>query len=295
MILYDFIPAFQRFILYEKNLSSSYLKNVLSVVKLLDEYTQFDSLKNFNSDVISEFLQTKREQCHWSPKTLRNYRQSLKTFFDYLVYKQYFKTNPVDAIPKPKHPKNLPRCLTKQQTEKLITTLYSSSWTYPLEYYRNTAIILTFLYTGLRMSELLNLKKQDVNFEERSLYVHQGKGRKDRYIPLHPKLIPVLKFYLKNRNERLPISAYFFTSVRSTKSLRPKNLYAVFKKISCTCGFHITPHMLRHTMAKLSLEANLNPYTLKEILGHSHIATTQIYMSISMQKTKEQFNRLDLF
>lgn len=294
MSLYDLIPGFQRFSLYEKNLTPTYLKNIILVVKLLDNHTQFDSFKQYTTESISEFLQTMREQRHWSPKTLRNYRQNLKIFFDYLVYKQYFKVNPVKAIAKPKLPKNLPRCLTKSQTEKLIATLYSFSWTYPLEQWRNTAIILTFLYTGLRMSELLNLKNQDVNFAERSLYVRLGKGRKDRYIPLHPKLIPVLKFYLKSRNKRLPISTYLFTSVRSTKPLRPKNLYAIFKKIACTCGFHITPHMLRHTMAKLSLEANLNPYTLKEILGHAHIATTQIYMSISTKKVNEQFNRLNL-
>lgn len=264
------------------------------MVCLLEDQTACNDLKGYNTHTIAHFLQTMTEERLWSPRTFRNYRQNLKAFFDFLVRQGYFKTNPVDAITKPRLPDSLPRCLAKRQVHKLIAEIHSFSWTYPLEHWRNMAIIFTFLYSGIRMSELLNLKNHDIDFEQGEFYVRQGKGRKDRLVPLHRKLIPILKFYLNKRNERLPVSSYLFTSVRSTKPLTPKNLYAIFKKLSAKCGFKITPHMLRHTFAKLSLENNLNPYTLKTILGHSHISTTEIYMSISTENIKHSFNKTDL-
>lgn len=295
MELSNFLPAFKRFALYQRNLTGAYLKDIIATVRLLERQTDCTNLKSYNTLVIAEFLQSMTQQRAWSPKTFRNYRQHLKTFFDFLVRQGYLKTNPVSAIEKPRLPKSLPRCLSNQQVERLIAKVHTFHWSYPLEHSRNMAIIFTFLYSGIRMSELLNLQHQDVNFEQGEFYVRMGKGRKDRLVPLHYKLIPILKFYLGKRNERLPACSYVFTSIRSAKPLTPKNLYAIFKKLSTSCGFKITPHMLRHTMAKRSLEANLSPYTLKTILGHSHISTTEIYMSMGDEKIKQSFNKADLF
>ena len=163
-----------------------------------------------------------------------------------------------------------------------------------IEHQRNVAIIFTFLYTGIRLSELQNLKTYEVNFNECSIFIHKGKGAKDRYVPIHPKLFSILNSYLRTRNQKLAASKYFFTSYRTEKRLTKKNIYTIFKKLSIACDIHITPHMLRHTMAKLSLEANLNAYKLKEILGHSNIATTQIYMSVSTENIRKSFNVLEL-
>ncbi|QMU65985.1 MAG: tyrosine-type recombinase/integrase [Flavobacteriaceae bacterium] len=295
MQLSDFVTSFKQFALYEKNLTKPYIKDIIAMVYLLEDQTDCENLKDYNTQTIAYFMQSMTEKRLWSPKTFRNYRQNLKTFFDFLIRQEYFKTNPVNAIAKPRLPKHLLRCLTKNQIQKLIAEIHTFSWTYPLEHWRNMAIIFMFFYTGIRMSELLNLKNQDINFEESEFYVRQGKGSKDRTVPLHPKLVPILKFYLGKRNERLPVSSYLFTSVRSCKALTPKNLYAIFKKLSIKCGFKMTPHMLRHTFAKLSLEANLNPYDLKTILGHSHISTTEIYMSMDNENIKRNFNKTELF
>jgi len=294
MQLSEFFPAFKRFALYEKNLTKNYIKSIIRVVSLLEREADFLPIKKYNTEIIAHILQSRCERCSWSAKTMKNYRQCLATFFDFLVKKGYYKVNPIDGIAKPRLPKSLPRCLTNLQVQKLKQELNTYPCGTPLEHWRNTAIILTFLYTGIRLSELLKLKRNEVNFEEKSIYIHRGKGAKDRMIPIHPKLVPYLEFYLTKRDQKLPVSGYFFTSFRSGKPLAIKNLYAVFKKLSCQCGFKITPHMLRHTMAKLSLEANLNPFTLKEILGHSNIATTQIYMSVSTESIKRSYNKLDL-
>ena len=294
MRINEVIPHFKRFLIFEKNLTAKYAKGVVQTLELLDREADCSIIKSYTTDVIASFLWKMKEERLWSPKTLRNYRQNLKSFFDYAKRRQYIKNNPVDAIEKPKLPQHLPRCLSKQQVSRFISEIHFYQWRHPLEYHRNIAILYMFLYTGLRLNELLQLKSHEVNFEELSIFVNKGKGNKDRYVPIHPKLLSVLKRYCKKRSQKLKPSSYFFTSYRSEKPLTNKNLYTVFKKLSNVCGFHITPHMLRHTMAKLSLEANLNPYKLKEILGHSNIATTHIYMSVSTENIRKSFNTLEL-
>jgi len=294
MVLSDFIPAFKRYALYEKNLTANYIKGLLKTVVLLERQTDNLPMKKYDTETIASFLYQMKEERLWSAKTLRNYRQNLATYFNFLVQKGHIKTNPIDGIAKPKLPKTLPRCLDKKQVKRLISEVHAYRWSTPLEKWRNPAIIFTFLYTGIRMSELLNLKTDHVNFSERFIFIENGKGKKDRYVPLHQKLIPMLKLYQVKREERIEPSLFFFTSTRSSKRLTVANLHAIFKKLSHTSDFRVTPHMLRHTMAKLSLEANLNPYTLKEILGHSNIATTQIYMSISTEVINRSFSKLNL-
>lgn len=294
MFISDLTPSFQRFLLLEKNVSSKYIRGIIRTVKLLEKETNRQNIKQCNTETIRYFLCEMRERRMWSPKSMRNYRQNLKTFFDFAKKRGLIKGNPVDDIEKPKLPKRLPRCLTKKQILKLTSETQMYSWSRPLEYHRNLAIIFTFIYTGIRLSELLNLKTYEVNLEEQSMFISKGKGQKDRYVPIHPKLFSVLKFYMHERKQHLAPSEFFFTSYRSNKPLSYKNLYAIIHKLSRKCGFYFSPHMLRHTFAKLSLEANLNPYKLKEILGHSNIATTQIYMSVSMENIRKSFSRLEL-
>lgn len=294
MKISDLISGFRQSLLFEKNLSPNYVKDLIYVALLLEEKSDAFSLKQYNTEKVSAFLCQLRRERNWSAKTLRNYRQSLKTFFEFAKRKGYIKKNPVDGIEKPKLPQRLPRCLSRKQVSRFISETHIYPWKYPLENRRNVAIIYTFLYTGIRLSELLNLKSYEVNFDESYIFINKGKGSKDRYVPIHPKLLSILKSYISLRANELPKSKYFFTSYRSEKALRKKNIYSIFKKLSIASNFHITPHMLRHTMAKLSLESNLNPYKLKEILGHSNIATTQIYMSVSTENIRKSFNALEL-
>ena len=177
----DVVPVFKRFALYEKNLTPPYIKGVLRTVSLLELQTNNLTIEQCNTEVIASFLHEMREERLWSAKTLRNYRQNLSTYFDFLVTKNYLKTNPVNDIAKPKLPKRLPRCLTKTQIKTLISEVQTYRWSTSLEQWRNPAIIFTFFYTGIRMSELLNLKTSHIHFAERHIFIENGKGKKDRY------------------------------------------------------------------------------------------------------------------
>lgn len=295
MLIQDLLPGFKRYLLYEKNLTPRYVKAVFRSLRLLINQNAERPLSAFSTDVLADFLQRMCEERLWTNKTFRNYRQHLHTFFAYAVLKKHLKKNPVAAIAKPKLPARLPRCLTESQLQTLISQVHCYPWQTTLQHFRNVAIIYTFLFTGIRLSELLNLKIAHVNFEERTCFIDRGKGKKDRYVPLHPKLVPVLKAYQRKRAEVLPPSEYMFTSSRSSKRLTEKNLYAIVEKLVKACGFKFTPHQLRHTFARVSIENGLGLFLLKEILGHSSVSTSEIYLSVATSRLSSSFAKLDMF
>ena len=180
------------------------------------------------------------------------------------------------------------------QIPQLLMHVDTYPWYYPVAALRNQTIIRCFLFTGIRLNELLQLPSNAINFAESEILISQGKGNKDRIVPIHPQLLPYLKAYAKSQKQRKVHSEFFFTSIRSNKKLTEKNLYAIVKKLRGVCGFYFSPHMLRHTFGKLSIEANLNPFKLKEIMGHSNISTTQIYISVSTESIKKSFLKLPL-
>lgn len=292
MRILDVVPSFKRYALFERGMMPKSVKEIITIVILLSNQISTQNLSSITTSKIRDFLHQRKAQRLWTNKTFRNNRQYLKSFFNYCVRENYILINPVEKIEKPKIPKRLPRCLNKQQIDKLLLNLDCYEWFNVLEEKRNKAIIRTFLFTGIRLSELLKLKTNAINFEEYEILIQQGKGRKDRIVPIHPDLMPYLKSYAIVKKKK--ITKYFFSSIRSDKPLTEKNLYRIFKVLRRVCRFHFTPHQLRHTFGKLSIEANLNPFKLQSIMGHSSISTTQIYISVSTKNIKESFQKLEL-
>ena len=286
------IKSFKRFALYEKGMQPKTIREILSIVTAFSDEFLSPTVKSISTTKIREFLYQKKQERMWSNKTFRNKRQYLKTFFDYCLREGYVKINPVEKIEKPKVSKRLPRCLNKKELEIVLMELDSYQWYNVLEEKRNKAMIRTFLYTGIRLSELLKLKTSSINFEESEIIIYQGKGRKDRIVPIHQCLMPYLKSYQNIKRKKS--TTYFFSSIRSDSPLTEKNLYRIIKVLRKVTGVYFSPHMLRHTFGKLSIEANLNPFKLKQIMGHSDIQTTQIYISVSHQNIKESFQKLEL-
>ncbi|MBL4663797.1 MAG: tyrosine-type recombinase/integrase [Flavobacteriaceae bacterium] len=282
------LPSFKRFALHEKGMMPKTIREIMAIDTALSKEHSNPSLSVITTTKIREFLYHRKQKRMWTNKTFRNYRQYLKTFFDFCVREDYIKVNPVEKIEKPRLPKRIPRCLDKKQIDSLLMHLDSYKWFNDLETKRNKAIIRTFLFTGVRLNELLKLKTTSVNFEESEIIIYQGKGSKDRVIPIHPDLLPYLKAYRQSKKKP---TEYFFSSIRSDKPLTENNLYTIIKKIRSKAKFHFTPHQLRHTFGKLAIEGNLNPFKLQRIMGHSSIETTQIYVYVSDGNLKESFQK----
>ena len=186
-----------------------------------------------------------------------------------------------DSIDKPKLPKQLPRSLTQEQAKTILAYTLDHNWYYEIERTRNYAIIMTFLHTGLRLSELCNLQRADVDLHQSLITVRAGKGQKDRLVPISTNLKRTLIQYQDERRTKLPPSRWMFTSVRSPAPLTSKNVQSICQRVSLAAQIKFTPHMLRHTFARTAVENDMNLFKLMQIMGHTDLSTTQRYLVFS--------------
>jgi len=184
----DIYFQFKRYALNEKGMRPRSCKAILSCMHDLCNFARSDDLKDLQEGMIREFLHTGREEKLWSAKTYRNRWQHMSTFFDWGVRRKFCKINPLKNIEKPKLPQNLPRCLTQEQMQTVLNTVRWMDWIYSFSPIRNEAIISTFVFTGIRLNELLNIEMSDVNIRQGEILIRQGKNRKDRIVPIHPRL-----------------------------------------------------------------------------------------------------------
>jgi len=241
------------------------------------------------------FFYEGKEKYQWSYSSYCNHHKYLKKFLNWALTSGLITENPILQIKKPKKPAVLPRRLTAEDAQKILYCTLNYKWRYESEYLRNHAIIATFLFTGLRCNELINLKYTDVNLESGNIFVSKGKGAKDRNVPIHPKLKSILNRYIQDRRRSGKLSEYFFTAIQSNKPLRYKNVRVICRKLSKATGVTFTPHCLRHTFGSVAIEQDMGLVQLKEIMGHSDISSTMLYLKMSSKGLKESISKIELF
>ncbi|MDP2926119.1 MAG: tyrosine-type recombinase/integrase [Nanoarchaeota archaeon] len=195
------------------------------------------------------------------------------------AYTNILEKDPTLGIKRPKNDKKIPSVLTKEEVIRLIDSAYS----------RKSKLMMQMLYSsGLRVSELVNLKIADLNLNENIGYVRSGKGKKDRMFVLSKKLSKKLEKYLEKKKDWIYV-------LSEKKSLTTRNIQKIIKKASVKAGINkeVTPHTLRHSFATHLLDMGVDIRKIQELLGHSSIATTQIYTHISSEQLKSIKNPLD--
>jgi len=289
--IHDLEKAYTRYARYEKGHQLPTIKQTLRLMKAICAHSRSNQIKDLSTALIRDYLQRQREEKGWSAKTFRLYRQYFKTFFDWRVSQEWIRDNPVTPIKLPRMPIPLPRCLTQKQALRFLSYTQWHPWRYRLEGPRNKAIIATFL----RLSELINLRLVDVELGIGELRITHGKNEKERVLALHPQLIPILREYRHIHQQEGQPSIWFFPSVKSAKRLTVKNLHHIFYKISAATGLKVTPHMLRHTFGRLSVESNINMRVIQGMMGHTNIQTTQLYTHVSTKAMKDALKDANFF
>lgn len=186
---------------------------------------------------------------------------------------------PMEKISLPKKDKQLPTVLSKEEVSKLLGFAET----------HKSKLIFSLLYSsGLRVSELVNLKRQDMNLSEKSGWVRRGKGAKDRLFTISEALCSDLKNYFEKSQDSL----YVFSK---EKPLTTRNIQKIIQKASRKAGIQkkVTPHTLRHSFATHLLESGTDIRVIQELLGHSNLNTTQLYTHISQEQIKSIKNPLD--
>ena len=217
---------------------------------------------------LSEMFDTK------SKNTIMLAAASLKFFYTEILKKEF------SQVKMPKKDSKLPEVLIKDEVKKLIDSTDNNK----------SRLIISLLYSsGLRVSELVNLKVEDLNLQKGIGWVRKGKGGKDRQIIISNNLANELKEYLENKKENI----YVFSK---EKALTTRNIQKIIKRTKERAGINkkVTPHTLRHSFATHLLEQGTDIRMIQVLLGHSSLNTTQVYAHISSEQIKKVKNPLDM-
>ncbi|MEJ7626100.1 MAG: tyrosine-type recombinase/integrase [Ferruginibacter sp.] len=220
-----------------------------------------------------------------STKTINRKISSLKSFFKYLLREDVITLNPVTTIITPKISRRLPQYVEKAHMETLFSHVtFSEGWKGKTE-----RLIMELLYnTGMRQAELIGLKKHNIDISNSSVKI-LGKGNKERIIPISNALMVSIKEYMTDRNAPEIAEPTYLLVNENGRKLYPKYVYRVVKNYLSyiTTIDKKSPHILRHTFATHLTNNGADLNAVKELLGHSSLAATQIYTHNSIEKLKD--------
>lgn len=274
-----------------KGYSRETVRRYKNVIQLYSHTVHVSKIGQANEENVRTFFFNGRTQRGWSTNTYINYHKSLLVFFRWCIEQGVMEKNPVEGMELPKLEKKLPMKLTQQVTLRLLEVVYNYPYGYKFLRYRNHAIFSTYIFAGLRKSELLHLKLVDVDIENLTIFVSQGKGGKDRIIPMSYTLAQSLRRYLEERKRLNKTCPEFFTSLNRNNGVSDTALKRMVNQIRTASGTKFTVHKLRHTFATLMLEGGCDIYSLSRMMGHSDIKTTTIYLSASAEHMRAQMTK----
>ncbi len=284
-IIQPFIGYLQYEKRYSVNTITSYTADLNDFFSYLSVQFGETSLNNINHIFIRSWLASLKDNGLTS-KSINRKISSLKSFFKYCVRTEILANSPMGKIISPKIGKRLPVFVNEEETKKLVETLTQTSDTWKS---LNAKMLITMFYsTGMRLSELLSLKEKQIDFSRSSIKV-LGKGNKERVIPVSQETIENIRQYQELRNKEIGSSDGFLLVTEKGKKLYPKYAYLLVNQYLGTVGTldKKSPHVLRHTFATHLMNNGADLNAVKELLGHSSLASTQIYTHNTIEKLKD--------
>lgn len=288
----EIFKDFYSYLLFDKNYSlntiGSYLTDIYNLLLFIDKKTKNESvLFNLGENNIREYIK-KLKQTKISDRSIARKISTLKTYYKFLTITNKIKTNPMDFIVIPKQSKVLPTVLSIEEVLILLDVPLNNAYDF-----RNKAMLEVMYATGLRISELINLKLSNIDLDL-NLIKTIGKGNKERIIPIGDYATEYLKEYIYNYRHKFlknGNSEYVFLNKSGTKMSR-QMFFKIIQKLALEKNIKtkFSPHTLRHSFATHMLEYGADLRTIQELLGHSNISTTQIYTHMSTDKLRENYD-----
>lgn len=288
-----YVQSFIDYIKFEKRFSQhtvvAYSKDIEQFLDFL--YTEYESpgIRDIQTTFIKTWLAHLIKEEKMNTRTINRKISTLKAFFKYQLKTGKLETSPMSTIVSPKISKRLPTYVEQKETETLFKHVAFSDGFEG----HTQRLILSLLYaTGMRLSELVHLKQSQVDLRQSILKV-LGKGNKERIIPVGKEIVKALEDYLQLKSA-LPEADNSFLLVNvKGKKLYPKYVYLVVKKYLSlvTTQKKKSPHVLRHTFATHLTNEGADINAVKELLGHSSLAATQVYTHNTIERLKDVYRK----
>ncbi len=277
---------FFSYIEYQKRYSAhtltSYKNDLDQLEKYLDENYE-ETLDEVTYPMIRSWVVSLIEQ-DYSTTSIHRKISCIKAFYNYLQKSEYISRNPARNVQLPKNPKKLPVFLTESQTHHLLDEI---SFPDNFEGIRDQAILELLYSTGVRVSELVNLDEDDVDFSSGTIKV-TGKRKKQRIIPVSERLLRIIKKYQQEKSIQFENTLTYLFVNNNGKRVYAKLVYRIVNKYlkQVSTAEKKSPHVLRHTFATHMLNNGADINAIKELLGHASLSATQVYTHNTIDRIK---------
>lgn len=276
------LENYRNYLKYERAYSDNTVGAYMNDLNKYEEFLKKDILESDTEDLEKYLKYIKNLES----TTVAHKITSIKSYFNYNIKRGLVSVNPVDKVSRPKLTKHLPEYLTEEEVGKLLDVEVKSPYDY-----RNKTILELLYSSGIRISELVNIKTPNYDSEECLIRI-MGKGSKERIVPLGDYAVNIMNDYMNNYRPLInkKHTDYVFINNRGDKISR-QFIFKVIKKEALKKGIKkdISPHTLRHTFATHLLKNGADLRIIQELLGHENISTTQIYTHVTNNKLKSDY------
>ena len=291
-----YIDEYKRYLQLEKNLAKNTLEAYIRDINKIIDFINLNQIKTNSVKIDYFFL---NDFVKWiaisgiATATQARIISAIRSFFNYLILEKIIDENPTEMLEFPKLVKKLPNILSFEEIEKILSFIDLSI----TGGFRNKVMLELLFACGLRVSELINLKKTDISFDEEWIIV-TGKGNKQRLVPISANALNLIKIYLETERNNQPASTkdkeILFLNRRGTKLSRVF-IFNVIKELTQKAGINknVSPHTLRHSFATGLVTNGADLRAVQNMLGHESITTTEIYTHLDrkfLKKTIDEFH-----
>ena len=284
------INEFLNYLKFERNRSDLTIKNYGEDLRAFKEFygnlEGCHSWKSVDSDIIRDWMESMMDKGN-NATSINRRLSALRSFYRFALARKLVDKDPVHGVTGPKKGRPLPQFLKENEMDRLLD---AESWTESFEDMRDRTVIMTFYETGIRLSELIGLDDSMVDFSNRQLKV-TGKRNKQRVIPFGEELLATFRDYMKCRDKEVNRqSEALFVSSKGQRMTSSQVREAVKRNLSKVCTLKKrTPHVLRHTFATAMLNNKAGIESVKKLLGHESLSTTEIYTHTTFEQLKREY------
>lgn len=281
-----YIEKFIRYLEIEKNYSRHTILNYKLDLEDFSKFLAGLELEKVEYLLLRKYLAVLKEK-NLGTRTIGRRLSALRSFFRFLTREGYSKVNPILMLSSPKLEKHLPSFLTEEEASKLIESAFAKNDKDEMGL-RDRAILETFYSTGMRISEVVGLSMQDLDFISGTIKVF-GKGKKERIVPIGDAAVSAIRKYVEKRKKE--DNAIFLNKNGGRISTRgARNIVGKYIRLA-GMRHGVSAHTLRHSFATHLLNRGADLRTVQELLGHANLSTTQIYTHLTTERLKSVYDK----